>query len=261
MWGQRAMVGPVRSLGMKAHGLVLLFVVSFVLAGGCITKVDHGRGTVIIAGEMKQWHDIVLTFDGPQAEEAGEPNPFLDYRLDVTFVQGQKQYVVPGYYAADGTAGQTGATAGNKWRVHFLPPEPGVWTYTVSLRTGTDVAIDGSDGVPVAPADGMTGTIAVGPTDKTGRDFRRPGTAAVHRPAVPAVRPHRDVLHQRRGRQPGELPGLCGLRRDLRHRGARRARARLPARSSSISISRTSGTGGPAIPPGRAARARASSAP
>ncbi len=87
---------------MKAHGLVLLFVVSFVLAGGCITKVDHGRGTVIIAGEMKQWHDIVLTFDGPQAEEAGEPNPFLDYRLDVTFVQGQKQYVVPGYYAADG---------------------------------------------------------------------------------------------------------------------------------------------------------------
>jgi hypothetical protein len=160
---------------MKARGLVLLSVVYFVLAGGCITKVDHGRGTVIIAGEMKQWHDIVLTFDGPQADEAGERNPFLDYRLEVTFAQGPKQYVVPGYYAADGNAGQTGATRGNKWQVHFLPPEPGVWTYSVSFRTGTDVAIDSGAGMPVAPADGMTGTMAVGPTDKTGRDFRGQG--------------------------------------------------------------------------------------
>jgi hypothetical protein len=130
---------------------------------------------VIVAGEMKQWHDIVLTFDGPQADEAGEPNPFLDYRLDVTFVQGQKQYVVPGYYAADGNAGQTGATAGNRWQVHFLPPEPGVWTYSVSFRTGAGVVIDGGGGVPVAPADGMTGMITVGPTDKTGRDLRAQG--------------------------------------------------------------------------------------
>jgi hypothetical protein len=135
---------------------------------------------------MKQWHDTVLTFDGPQVDEAGEPNPFLDYRLDVTFAKDGRQYIVPGYYAADGNAGQTGATAGSKWRVHFLPPEPGTWTYTVSFRTGTDVAIDAN--APTAdraragalalrgPAlDGMTGTIAIEPTDKTGRDFRAQG--------------------------------------------------------------------------------------
>ncbi|MCL5280430.1 MAG: DUF5060 domain-containing protein [Planctomycetes bacterium] len=160
---------------MKAHGLVLLVTVLFFPVGGCVTNVHHGQGTVIVAGEMKQWHDIVLTFDGPQADEAGEPNPFLNYRLEVTFAQSQKQYVVPGYYAADGNAGQTGAAAGNKWQVHFLPPEPGVWTYMVSFRTGTDAALDGSAGVAVTPADGMTGTIAVEPTDKTGRDFRAQG--------------------------------------------------------------------------------------
>jgi hypothetical protein len=177
---------------MKARGLILLLVVSFVLAGGCVTKVDHGRGTVIIAGEMTQWHDVVLTFDGPQVDEAGAPNPFLDYRLDVTFAKDGRQYIVPGYYAADGNAGQTGAAAGNKWQVYFLPPEPGTWTYTVSFRTGTDIAIDGNVpagqprgrvpkreeiafGVPVAPTDGMTGTITIGPTDKTGRDFRAQG--------------------------------------------------------------------------------------
>jgi hypothetical protein len=149
--------------------MVLFFLV------GCVTNVHHGQGTVIVAGEMKQWHDVVLTFDGPQTDEAGEPNPYLNYRLDVTFTQGPKQYVVPGYYAADGNAGQTGATAGNKWQVHFLPPEPGTWTYAVSFRMGTDVAIDGGGGAPVAPADGTTGTITIGPTDKTGRDFRAQG--------------------------------------------------------------------------------------
>ncbi len=159
---------------MRWHGLVLLSAVSLLPAGGCITKVDRGRGTVIVAGEMRQWHDVVLTFNGPDLDEAAEPNPFLDYRLDVTFAKGEKRYVVPGYYAADGNAGQTGAAGGDKWQVHFLPPEPGRWTYAVSFRTGTDAAL-GESGVPVAPADGMTGTIVIGPTDKTGRDFRAQG--------------------------------------------------------------------------------------
>ncbi len=179
---------------MKLRGLALILVISLLLAGGCVTNVRHGQGTVIVAGEMKQWHDVVLTFDGPDLDEASEPNPFLDYKLVVSFCQrGDTVIGVPGYYAADGNAGQTGATGGNKWRVHFLPPEPGTWTYTVSFRTGPDVAIDGRGGPPcppdhqgrhrtdpgqprgVAPTDGMTGTIVIGPTDKTGRDFRGQG--------------------------------------------------------------------------------------
>jgi len=177
---------------MKARGLVLLMVVSFVLVGGCATSVHHGKGTVIVAGEMKQWHDVMLTFTGPTLEETGDPNPFLDYRLDVTFTKDDKQYVVPGYYAADGNAGQTGATGGDQWRVHFLPPEPGTWTYVASFQRGPDIAIDSNVPAPAIvsqkgssshersrPA-GMiavqkTGTIAIEPTDKTGRDFRAQG--------------------------------------------------------------------------------------
>ena len=34
-----------------------------------------------ITGERKLWHDIVLTFDGPETSESAEPNPFLTFRL------------------------------------------------------------------------------------------------------------------------------------------------------------------------------------
>ena len=82
-----------------------------------------------ISGELKTWHKITLTFDGPETSETAEPNPFTDYRLNVTFSKGAKTYDVPGYYAADGNAANTSATAGNKWRVHFAPCEAGQWQY------------------------------------------------------------------------------------------------------------------------------------
>ncbi len=161
---------------MKSRELILSLAVSLVLAGGCATKAERGDSRVAISGERKQWHNVTLTFDGPESSEFDEPNPFLDYRLTVTFAKGGKQYVVPGYYAADGNASQTGKTMGNKWRVHFLPPEPGQWTYTASFRTGRDIAIDSNlpDGEPVA-FDRATGTLTIEPTDKTGADFRAQG--------------------------------------------------------------------------------------
>lgn len=159
---------------MKSRGLVLLTFVPLVLAGGCATRPQ--ASAVVVSGELKQWHDVVLTFDGPMAGERGQTNPFLDCRLNVTFAQGEKKYVVPGYFAADGDAGQTGAKTGNRWRAHFLPPEPGPWTYVASFRYGTDVAIDTSPtaGKP-AYFDGTTGSFTIEPTDKTGRDFRAQG--------------------------------------------------------------------------------------
>ena len=159
---------------MKSRGLVLLTFVPLVLAGGCATRPQ--ASAVVVSGELKQWHDVVLTFDGPMAGERGQTNPFLDCRLNVTFAQGEKKYVVPGYFAADGDAGQTGAKTGNRWRAHFLPPEPGPWTYTASFRYGADVAVDLSEtaGKP-AYFDGTTGSFTIEPTDKTGRDFRAQG--------------------------------------------------------------------------------------
>jgi len=129
-----------------------------------------------VTGERRVWHDVTITFDGPRSAENATPNPFLDYRLTVTFRQGSKHIVVPGYYAADGNAAETSAAAGNKWRAHFVPDTPGRWTYTASFRTGSRIALsqDPDAGRPTA-FDGETGPFEVRPTDKTGRDFRAKG--------------------------------------------------------------------------------------
>ncbi|HEV56279.1 MAG TPA: DUF5060 domain-containing protein [Phycisphaerales bacterium] len=147
---------------------VILVVVMSVVAG-----ISPG-GT--LSGESRVWHNVTLTFDGPQTAEDATPNPFLDYRLNVTFRQGDREVTVCGYYAADGNAAETGATAGNKWRVHFVPDRPGEWTYEASFRTGPRVALsrDPEAGRPAA-FDGQTGRFTVRPTDKTGRDFRGKG--------------------------------------------------------------------------------------
>ncbi len=161
---------------MKLRGSILLLLISLASVGGCVTTHRGSGYKAVVSGQMKQWHDVILTFDGPQTNESAEPNPFLDYRLDVTFTKGGKQYVVPGYYAADGNAAETSATGGTRWRVHFLPPEPGAWTYIASFRAGPDVAIDANAtaGEPVA-FNGVAGTFEIKPTDKMGRDFRAQG--------------------------------------------------------------------------------------
>ena len=132
----------------------------------------------LVTGQRKKWHRIDVTFTGPQTSETANPNPFRDYRLNVTFTHRTtgRAVVVPGYYAADGNAANTGAAAGSKWRVHFAPDTEGTWDYKASFRTGTDIAVStvAAAGVP-AGFDGATGSILVGPTDKTGRDFRGKG--------------------------------------------------------------------------------------
>ena len=132
-----------------------------------------------IDGELRKWHKITLTFDGPETSETADPNPFLYYRLNVTFTHQDsgKSYCVPGYFAADGDAANTSADSGNKWRVHFAPSAVGTWTYRVSFRKGRNVAVtEGKNaGQSAGFMDGRTGTFNVRPTDKTGRDFRSKG--------------------------------------------------------------------------------------
>jgi len=81
---------------------------------------------VVVSGEVRQWHKVTLTIDGPFARERdARPNPFLDYRLTVRFrhESGTPSYDVPGYFAADGNAGETSAEEGTKWRAHLSPDE------------------------------------------------------------------------------------------------------------------------------------------
>jgi hypothetical protein len=129
-----------------------------------------------VSGELKMWHKVTLTLAGPATSETATPNPFTDCRLTVAFSKGGRTITVPGYFAADGSAGETGAVAGDRWRVHFMPDEAGEWTYAASFRTGPGVAIsDDPAAGQAAPPDGVRGTLAIGPSDKAGRDFRGQG--------------------------------------------------------------------------------------
>jgi len=159
---------------MKSGRMVVWVVILSLAATGCVFMA--GARDSEVSGEFKQWHVVTLTFDGAHASEQSDPNPFLDYRLDVTFSKGKKRYVVPGYFATDGNAGQTGSTEGGKWRVHFVPDEQGQWRYSAALRMGEDVAVsdDPKAGTSVE-LDGAKGTFHVGASDKTGRDFRGKG--------------------------------------------------------------------------------------
>lgn len=147
-------------------------VAALCLAVGSAQAAQQGA----VSGELKMWHRVTITFEGPATAEDATPNPFRDFRLDVMFTRGERKLVVPGFYAADGNAAESGAEKGNRWRVHFMPDAEGEWSYAASFRTGLDVALsDGPEAGQPTGFDGASGTFTVAPTDKAGRDFRAKG--------------------------------------------------------------------------------------
>jgi len=136
------------------------------------------EGTV--SGEFKKWHKITIGFTGPLTSETADLRPsvdnaFADYRLDVTFTNGDTTYVVPGYYAADGNAANSVDSTGSVWLVHFSPDLEGEWSWVASFTNSFREAIeDTAVGTPIS-FDGASGSFVVGPTDKTGRDLRGKG--------------------------------------------------------------------------------------
>lgn len=138
----------------------------------------HATPEVEITGERKAWHPLTLTLVGPFAKETDRsPNPFLDYRMTVVFTHasGHPVHAVPGYFAADGAAGETSATEGNAWRAHLSPDKPGRWQYRVYFYAGYRAAIHPYAGEPLAPFDGTAGSFEIAPTDKAAPDFRARG--------------------------------------------------------------------------------------
>jgi hypothetical protein len=130
-----------------------------------------------ISGELKKWHKVTLTFEGPESSEQASVNPFLNYRMMVTFSYGEEIYIVPGFYAADGNAAESSADSGNKWRCHFVPSLTGEWKWEVSFREGDNIVLnDLATAGHSSSFDGETGSFIVGPTDKTSPDFRAKGT-------------------------------------------------------------------------------------
>lgn len=142
-----------------------------------IKRQPDGNGAVTVTGELKAWHKLTLTLDGPFAAESdSQPNPFTDLAFSVQFTHesGIPSYQVPGYFTADGDAANTSAESGTQWRAHLSPDKSGTWNYRVSFTTGPHAALEGN-GNPLAPFDGVSGSFTIGETDKTGRDFRSQG--------------------------------------------------------------------------------------
>lgn len=156
---------------MKSSLIIFLLGIFSLIVSGCVSP------DVEVLGELKKWHKVTLIFDGPATDELAEENPFLDYRLDVTFINGNERFQVPGFFATDGQAAETSATSGNKWMVRFTPNAVGEWKYSVSFKTGENIAIaEKSDGAESGGfMDGMEGSFQIADTDKTGVDNRAQG--------------------------------------------------------------------------------------
>ncbi|MCP4311457.1 MAG: DUF5060 domain-containing protein [Bacteroidetes bacterium] len=150
----------------------LIVVTLATIAAGCSNMLTTAG--ISLSGELRQWHKLTLTFTGPNSSETDSLNPFLDYSLNVTFTQGRVSYLIPGYYCANGEAGDTGASGGNKWRVHFAPPSTGRWNWQAEFRTGAGIAVSGEEGASTH-FDGESGSFNVVASDKTGNDFRGKG--------------------------------------------------------------------------------------
>lgn len=128
----------------------------------------------------QQWEIIDLSFEGPQTSEDAEDNPFLNFRLDVTFTHAASTYTVRGFYAADGNAAESSASSGNIWQVRFTPDVEGEWSYTAEFTKGNEIALDenASRGERV-DIQNSTGKFLVIRSDIHGKDFRSNGKLGI----------------------------------------------------------------------------------
>ena len=104
-----------------------------------------------------------VCFTGPHASEHGMPNPFTDVRLalTVTTTTGE-QIQVPGFFAADGNAANSGAREGDQWCAWLRADEPGDYAYRVHFEEGAGLATAplNQSGTALA-AHGSTGAFTV----------------------------------------------------------------------------------------------------
>ncbi|MEO1595646.1 MAG: DUF5060 domain-containing protein [Pseudomonadota bacterium] len=138
--------------------------------------VTQGQGDCAVAGDLRQWHRVTLTCTGYAANESDEAT-FVDHRLNVTFTQGNRTLTVPGHFAADGNAADSGAESGDQWRAYFSPPTTGSWSYDVSFRTGPEIAVsaDANAGTAIPGIDAANGSFSVSASPAPATDLRTRG--------------------------------------------------------------------------------------
>jgi len=128
----------------------------------------------VVKGPRRVWDTFSVHFLGPTAHELdNQPNPFLDYRLQVVFTGPSGQtYDVPGFFNGDGQ----GRGTGHLWCVRFTPDQAGLWHFKTSFRSGDGIALslDPQAGSPLV-GDGAQGQVHIAPHDAQAPGFHRWG--------------------------------------------------------------------------------------
>lgn len=135
-----------------------------------------GNNNCEVEGVLQQWHRVSVTCSGYSASEEDDAT-FTDHRFNVTFTQGNKTMVIPGHFAADGNAANSGAVAGDKWRAYFSPPSTGEWRYSFSMRQGDNIAVESNAnaGQAVSNFNGKTGRFTIAQANSEPNDMRQRG--------------------------------------------------------------------------------------
>ena len=152
---------------------VLLSCIVAATLAACFAETEVETQSVATAppetvpADFARFDTVTIDLQGPEATES--PATFRDHRLVVTFThENGGSHTVPGFFAADGDAANTGAESGNIWRARFTPALAGTWSWEADFRTGEDIALslDASAGEESGP-DGQTGTFTVSDTIST----------------------------------------------------------------------------------------------
>ncbi|MGD9649045.1 MAG: DUF5060 domain-containing protein [Pirellulales bacterium] len=145
------------------------FLLAALIIAPIATCPSAAAADVRIDGRSTAWHPLTFSFVGPEATETDSgPNPFLDLRLQVTFIgPAQQRFVVPGFFDGDGA----GSARGNVWCVRFSPDAPGTWHYAAEFRRGSQVAID----LDARAGEPLTEFTTAGTFDVAPRDSNAPG--------------------------------------------------------------------------------------
>ena len=140
----------------------------------CLSLFSSLAISASVSGQLNKWQPLDIDFQGPLLDESSaSPNPFLDYRLTVTFTSPSGRTTdVPGFFAGDGNGGGRGQV----WRARFAADEVGRWSYRAQLRSGTEVAISLDDNAgSSASLEGASGQFDIQSISGSAEGFLRLG--------------------------------------------------------------------------------------
>ena len=83
-----------------------------------------------VAAEVGQWEAFETSFETAKHYA----NAFADVEVNVVFRQGEKQWIVPAFWAG-----------GSKWTVRFAPPAQGEYKYRVQCTDNTNADLNGNE--------------------------------------------------------------------------------------------------------------------